>query len=84
MSEQPMTDYAKSSDNWLANRYFKQKIFKVNMEDGIVLNTSAIQLDIFEHFAISKRFVVELLADYVRAGLLEYVDSTKTEVKRLE
>ena len=77
-----MTDYAKTSDNFLANRFFKQKIF-TRIEKGDSLRVAAIYLDCFEHFAISQKFINELLQTYVDAGLMDF-SKDKKEVIRIE
>lgn len=75
-----LTDYAKSSDNFLAHRYFKRRIFNP-LPKGESLRISWIYLDCFEHFAISRKFIDEMVQAYVDAGLVELSQDKKEVIK---
>lgn len=75
------TNYAKSSDNYLAHRHFRKNIYAGILKDiDNAVNIYEIYIDLFDHFAISKKFVGEMLEDYVKAGRLTYEDEKNTIV----
>lgn len=82
MSERILTAYAQTSDNFLAHRLFRQKIFTTLSKEEYV-TVSGIYLDLFTHFAISEAFVAKMIDNYVKAGLMEYNDEKKQTVRRL-
>ncbi len=76
-----MTEYAKTSDNYLAHRLFRKNIYSVVLKDtNNAVNVSEIYILLFEHFAISKKFVGDMIKNYIEAEFLEYDDEDKTKV----
>lgn len=76
-----MTEYAKSSDNYLAHRHFRKNIYAgILRDENNAVNTLEIYIDLFDHFAISIKFVFEMIDNYVKAGRLQYENEEKTIV----
>ena len=76
-----MTEYAKTSDNYLAHRLFRKNIYGTVLKDkDNVVNVSEIYILLFEHFAISKKFVADMVQNYIEAGFLEYDDEDKSKI----
>ena len=76
-----LTEYAKTSDNYLAHRYFIKHIYMaVLSDDSLSINVKEVYLDLFEHFAISEKFVKSMIENYVDAGRLQYDDEKKTMI----